>query len=122
MNTTDQKKIAKDFLVLVGTGKVEEGYQHVANDFIHHNQYFKGDRASLKLAMTEAHKEDPNEAIEVKNIYQDGDSVITHSLIKKKDMEIAVVHIFRFREDEIIELWDLGQKIEEDGPNENGLF
>tara|TARA_R110000796_G_scaffold88850_3_gene191833 strand:+ start:43799 stop:43912 length:114 start_codon:yes stop_codon:yes gene_type:complete len=37
-------------------------------------------------------------------------------------MEIAVVHIFRFKKERIIELWDLGQVISKDSPNENGLF
>jgi predicted SnoaL-like aldol condensation-catalyzing enzyme len=48
--------------------------------------------------------------------------VITHSLVVKQNMEIAVVHIFRFSGDKIVELWDLGQPIEKNSPNENGLF
>ena len=34
----------------------------------------------------------------------------------------AVVHIFRFEQDRVVELWDLGQPISKDSPNENGLF
>jgi predicted SnoaL-like aldol condensation-catalyzing enzyme len=32
------------------------------------------------------------------------------------------VHIFRFRGDKIVELWDLGQEVPESSPNENGMF
>lgn len=118
-----KKDIAKAFLKLAGSGKVQEAYdQFVASHFIHHNQYFKGDRESLKVAMEEAHKTEPNTFIDIKNYYQDGDTVITHSHVGKKDMDITVVHIFRFEHDKIVELWDLGQVIDKDSPNEHGAF
>lgn len=66
-------------------------------------------RQSLLTAMEEAHKSSPNKSIEVKYIYEDGDSVITHSLVKKENMDIAVVHIFRFENDKVVELWDLNK-------------
>jgi hypothetical protein len=34
----------------------------------------------------------------------------------------AVVHIFRFEHDRIAELWDVGQPVSKDSPNENGMF
>lgn len=118
-----KKEIAKSFLKLVGFGQVQEAFQKlVSEDFIHHNQYFKGDRESLKLAMEEAHETEPNTFIDIKNCYEDGDTVITHSHVGKEDMSIAVVHIFRFENDKIVELWDLGQVIEKDSPNEHGAF
>ncbi|WP_235295149.1 nuclear transport factor 2 family protein [Portibacter lacus] len=117
------KEIAKLFLELAGSGKVEEAFsKFVASDFIHHNQYFKGDRAALEQAMSDAHEKSPNKAIVIKYCYKDGDTIITHSLVEKEEMNIAVVHIFRFVEDKIVELWDLGQVIEKHSPNENGLF
>ena len=117
------KERAKAFLQLAGMGRVEEAFENfVANDFIHHNQYFEGSGASLKEAMMEAHLASPNESIEVKYEYMDGDTVITHSLVVKKDMSIAVVHIFKFEGDKISELWDLGQIIDKNSPNQYGLF
>lgn len=118
-----QKEIAKAFLQMAGSGKVKEAYeQFVSIDFIHHNQYFQGDRESLSNAMSEAHRTSPNKSIETKYCYEDADTVITHSLVTKETMDIAVVHIFRFSSDKIVELWDLGQVIEKNSPNENGLF
>ena len=117
------KEIAISFLKLAGFGNVEKAFNDFTSpDFIHHNQYFEGDRAALMLAMTEAHKNSANTAIEIKYSYTDGNTVITHSHIIKEDMEIAVVHIFRFEKNKIVELWDLGQVIEKDCPNEHGLF
>ena len=111
---------------MAGTGKVQEAYdRYIAPSFIHHNAYFKGDRLSLLTAMQEASKTSPNKSIEVKHIYEDGDTVITHSLVTRQDPkapEIAVVHIFRFEQDRVAELWDVGQPISEDSPNANGMF
>ena len=120
------KEAAKSFLKMAGMGRVQEAYdRYVAPSFIHHNQYFKGDRQSLLTAMQEASKTTPNKAIEIKHVYEDGDTVITHSVVTRQEPEapeIAVVHIFRFEQDRIVELWDLGQPISKDSPNENGVF
>ena len=117
------KEIAIAFLKSAGLGNVEKAFDnHTAYDFIHHNQYFRGDRESLKEAMKEVHQLSPNKSIEIKYCYSEGNTVITHSHVVKSDMEIAVIHIFRFKGDKIAELWDLGQVIEKESPNENGLF
>ncbi len=118
-----QNQIATSFLKMAGMGEVKEAFdQLVASEFIHHNQYFKGDRESLKTAMQDAHNTSPNQSITIKNTYVDGNTVITYSHVVKDDMEIAVVHIFRIEDEKIAELWDLGQIIDKDSPNENGLF
>ena len=120
------KEAAESFLTMAGTGKVQEAYaRYVAPSFIHHNQYFKGDRESLLAAMQDAANTSPNKSIDIRHVYEDGDTVITHSLVTRQDPQaqgIAVVHIFRFEHDRIAELWDLGQPISKESPNENGLF
>jgi predicted SnoaL-like aldol condensation-catalyzing enzyme len=126
MSMSKHKEAATSFLQMAGMGRVQEAYdQYVAPTFIHHNQHFKGDRQSLLNAMQEASKTSPNKSIDVKRVYEDGDTVITHSRVTRQDAgapEIAVVHIFRFEQDRIAELWDLGQPISKDSPNENGMF
>jgi predicted SnoaL-like aldol condensation-catalyzing enzyme len=123
---SNHKKAAESFLKMAGMGNVDDAYQqYVSPSFIHHNQYFKGDRQSLLTAMQEASKTSPNKSIEIKRIYEDGDTVITHSLVSRQDPkapDIAVVHIFRFEHDRIAELWDVGQPVSKDSPNENGMF
>jgi predicted SnoaL-like aldol condensation-catalyzing enzyme len=118
-----KKEIASAFLQSAATGNVKQAYEKfVDQKFIHHNQYFKGDRNSLLVAMEEAHHKAPNKTFEIKNIYEDANTVITHSLVIKETVNIAVVHIFRFEKDKIRELWDLGQVIDSNSPNENGPF
>jgi len=121
-----RKESAVKFLTMASAGQVEDAYAtFIAPEFLHHNPYFKGDRESLKSAMAEAHKTSPNKHFEVKRIFEDGDFVITHSLVvreKASDADVAVVHIFKFKGDRVVELWDLGQLLSKDSPNENGMF
>jgi len=118
-----QKEIAISFLQLAGLGNVDEAFdKYISKNFIHHNQYFKGDRESLKNAMAEDHMLRPNKSIDIKYCYEDTQTVITHSLVIKEVMQIAVVHIFRFENNQIAEAWDLGQIIDNASPNENGPF
>lgn len=120
------KDAATTFLKMASAGKVQAAYdQFIAPSFIHHNQYFQGDRQSLLDAMREASETSPNKAIDIKYVYEDGDTVITHSHVTRQDPaapDVAVVHIFRFEGDHIVELWDVGQLISKQSPNKNGLF
>ena len=76
-------------------------------------------------AMQEAARTTPNRSIEIKHVYEDGDRVIVQSLVTRQEADapkIAVVHIFRFEQDRVAELWDVAQPISADSPNENGMF
>ena len=119
------KEISKDFLTLCAFGNPGEAFKlYIGNNFKHHNAYFKGDANSLIIAMEESAKENPNKIFEVRQIIQDGDLVVLHSYIKQaeNDLEIAVVHILKFDNSKIIELWDIVQSFPEDEENENGMF
>ena len=121
-----RKDSAVKFLKLAGFGQADDAFKKfIAPSFIHHNQYFRGDRESLKSAMAEAHRTSPNELIDVKRVFEDGDCVVTHSRVvrsKPGEPDIAVMHIFRFEGDKVAELWDLGQLVDKNSPNENGMF
>lgn len=121
----NKKELAAGFLRTIAAGDVRGAYERfAAPTFIHHNQYFKGDRQSLMLAMEEAGKAHPQMQLDIKMIIEEGDRVMTYSHVKHKpgDLGVAVVHISRFHNDKIVELWDLGQQISNESPNENGLF
>ncbi len=128
MNTitsNSHKQSAISFLQLASSGNVRQAYEtYVAPDFRHHNPYFRGDAESLAAGMEENAKKYPEKVLEVLHALEDGDLVALHSRIRlaSDSPEIAVVHIFRFENDRIIELWDLGQPVPKDSPNENGMF
>tara|TARA_R100001369_G_C3323767_1_gene169381 strand:+ start:2036 stop:2404 length:369 start_codon:yes stop_codon:yes gene_type:complete len=122
MNTNKER--AKDFLILAARGDSREAFKcHVGNPFKHHNAYFKGDANSLMVAMEEAAKDQPNKVFEVLRALEDGNLVSIHSRIKPQDSpEMAVIHIFKFKEDKIVELWDFGQVVPDNMVNKHGMF
>ncbi len=119
------KDMAVSFLNMVVEGKIREAYdKYTSPDFRHHNAYFKGDRESLLVAMEESHTQFPNKVFKVKRIFGDKDLIAVYSsmqLMLAAD-PIAVVHMFRFENDLIVEMWDVGQQTPENLPNENGMF
>ena len=90
--TSQEAAIA--FLKMAGSGSVRVAYdKFVATNFIHHNQCFKGDRQSLMIAMEEASKTHPNKSIDIKHIYQDADTVVTHSLVTRQDPQAESIAV-----------------------------
>lgn len=123
--TKELKQAAMDFLRLASSGNVQEAYdRYIADNFRHHNAYFKGDRQSLLTAMKENAAKNPDKIFAIHRALQDGDLVAVHSHVKQNagDPGAAVVHIFRFEGNRVVELWDLGQAVEKDSINENGMF
>jgi predicted SnoaL-like aldol condensation-catalyzing enzyme len=105
----NQKESAVTFLKMAGNGDVRAAYdKFIAPNFIHHNQYFKGDRESLMKAMEEAHKTSPNKSIEVKHVCQDGNTVITHSQVLRRDPNVAPIAVAIFLDLKIIESLSFG--------------
>jgi predicted SnoaL-like aldol condensation-catalyzing enzyme len=120
-----RKQAAISFMQLVASGKVREAYQnYIGPNFRHHNPFFKGDADSLRLGMEENAAKNPDKVIEVQHALEDGDLVAVHSRVRQNpdDRGGALVHIFRFHGDRVVELWDIGQPVPEDSPNENGMF
>jgi len=120
------KEAAKDFLRMAAAGQVREAYRaYVSADCRHHNPYFRGDVESLMLAMEESAAKHPNKVLEIHRVIGDGDLVAVHShvVLSPEDSKgMALVHIFRFEGEKIIELWDIGQALPEIIPNEHGMF
>lgn len=119
------KEKAVSFLQLVASGEIRKAYEaYVGPDFRHHNPYFRGDAESLMLAMEDSAAKNPDKAFAVKQVIGEGDLVAVHSHVKQnqEDLGGVVVHIFRFQNDRIVELWDVGQPIPENSPNEYGML
>jgi predicted SnoaL-like aldol condensation-catalyzing enzyme len=120
-----KKDIAIAFLRLASSGKVREAYEkYVHLDFRHHNPYFPGDRASLLTGMEESAAKFPNKEFEVMRALEDRDLVAVHGKVRLTPDSpwIALVHIFRFEGNQIIEEWEVGQEVPKDTPNKNGVL
>ena len=118
------RETAINFLKLASSGKLDEAYALTSANFRHHNAYFAGDAESLKAGMADAAKQFPDTKLEVKRALEEGDTVAVHSRLQHspETAEIAVVHIFRFEDGQIVELWDVGMEEPKDSPNKNGMF
>lgn len=115
-----QKQIAQHFLMLCAKGQSREAFDlYAGKDFIHHNPYFKGDAQTLIKAMEEEAIRNPSKIFEVHRALEEGDLVAVHSHIRQdaNDLGVAVIHIFRFNDGRIAELWDVGQAVPADRIN-----
>ena len=116
------KQTAIDFLQRAASGDVDNAYRLVAPNFRHHNPYFASGAEALKAGMRENAIKNPNKAFEVQRAIAEGPLVAVHSRVQMAAMTIAVVHIFRFEDGRIAELWDIGQPQPEPMVNELGMF
>ena len=124
-NRGSRKESALSFLRLASSGKVREAYDtYVGPNFKHHNPYYRGDAKSLAAGMEENHGKFPGTTLEVQRALEEGDLVAVYSCVhlKPDGPKVAVVHMFRFEQGRIVELWDVGQVIPEDSSNEYGMF
>src|SRR5687768_14697771 len=123
--STNNKEAAADFLRQVASGNIHEAFRlYAADNLVHHNPWFKSDAHSLMLAMEESHQQRPNKHFDVQHVLQDGDLVAVHSWLRQQttDRGMAVVHLLRFENNRIAELWDIGQQVPEEMENERGMF
>jgi predicted SnoaL-like aldol condensation-catalyzing enzyme len=125
MADLNNKEMAVQFLKLVIDGEIDKAYNDYVNfDGKHHNPYFPKGFSVLKEGMKENHVQFPNKQFNIKNILADGDLVAIHSHLSFKEGEpgMIVVHLFRFKNGKIVEMWDCGQPIQANSPNTDGTF
>ncbi len=122
---TNKKEMAQHFLKLTSKGKSREAFKlYVGANFKHHNVYFRGDADTLMKAMEEDAKINPDKVFEIQRALEDGELVAVHSRFKQNpnDTDWAVIHIFSFENDKILELWDFAQAAPDEMVNKNGMF
>jgi predicted SnoaL-like aldol condensation-catalyzing enzyme len=124
MNAT-RKNAAVDFLQMVVRGEFDKAYgKHMAHGGVHHNPYFAAGFEALKQGMKDNHAQFPSKSIAVKSVIGEGDLVAVHSqvVLKPGTPGLAAVHIFRFKGDKVVELWDVAQEVPASSPNKDGMF
>ncbi len=120
-----RRDAAVAFLREVAAGRAREAFaKHVAPGFRHHNPHFPAGADALMRAMADAAKRNPGLQVEVQRTLEDGDLVAVHSRIRMHagDRDHATVHLFRFEDGRIAELWDIGQDAPDASPNQDGMF
>ena len=126
MSGTDtQKETAIDFLRLTARGQVDDAFaRHAAAGFRHHNPHFGADAATLQAAMKENAGRFPHMVFEVQRALAEGPLVAVHSraVMEEGGTELAIVHILRFEDGRIAEMWDIAQAAPVPMANRDGMF
>ncbi len=129
-----RKDLAVAFLELVGSGRPREGLRLFAPDCKTHNPYTAGGMAALIEAMVAVQQERGEGVIKgskadfkliIRQVLAEGDMVAVHTQLvspRPSDGGLRQVHLFRFRDDKIIEYWDITQQVPENAPNAAGAF
>lgn len=117
--------MAVAFLRMVADGQVREAYRrYVGNGFKHHNPYFRQGAEELMAAMEENAAIFPHRIFEVQRALAEGELAAVHSRMHKnlKDPGATVVHLFRFAEERIVELWEVAQPVPDGSRNGDGVW
>jgi predicted SnoaL-like aldol condensation-catalyzing enzyme len=124
-DTNTQKETAIDFLRLTARGQVDDAFaRYAAPGFRHHNPHFAADAATLQAAMKENAGRFPHMVFEVQRALADGPLVAVHSraVLEEGGAELAIVHILRFEDGRIAEMWDIAQAAPVPMANRDGMF
>jgi predicted SnoaL-like aldol condensation-catalyzing enzyme len=125
MSELSLKDAGVAFLQMTASGQVEQAFARFAGPrFRHHNPYFAGDAAAIKAGMLANAARFPDMLFEVQRAIAEGPLVVVHSRARMQAgaPDIAIVHILRFEDGLIAEMWDIGQVQPEPMPNEHGMF
>ncbi|WP_075791645.1 nuclear transport factor 2 family protein [Massilia putida] len=124
-DTITLKETATDFLRLTARGQVDEAFaRYTAPGFRHHNPHVGADADTLRAAMKENAGRFPHMVFEVQRAIAEGPLVAVHSraVMEEGGMELAIVHILRFEEGRIAEMWDIAQAAPVPMANRDGMF
>ncbi len=119
------RQAAVDFLERSSSGRAKHALsQFGSSDFVHHNPFFPADGAALAEAMERNARQNPAKVLEIQRTVAEGPLVVVHSKVRQRpeDRPVATVHIFRFENGRIAELWDVAQPEPADMPNRTGMF
>ncbi len=120
----DNAQRARDFLEAARAGNIAVARAMVTATALHHNMYFAAEMTVLIDAIAAASVQFPDSTFTPKRIITDGDMVVIHSHVTHQPgaVGMAVFHMLRFDGELIAELWDVGQAISADSPNQAGMF
>lgn len=109
------KTIAQEFLMMIIDGEITEAFdKHVAVDgFTHHNHYTPAGREELIRGMQGNHDNFPDKIFTIEMTIEEDDKVMVYSTMKftPEHAGLRIVHIFRFVDDQIVEMRDVAMQL-----------
>jgi predicted SnoaL-like aldol condensation-catalyzing enzyme len=119
------KKLVLDFYQqFFGDKDIRAADKYLAPNYIQHNPLAATGRAAVKAFFTPffANPAIPKTKIDVRRVAADGDLVWLHIRSKTTGAERAVVDIFRVKDGQIVEHWDVIQPVPAKSANPNTMF
>jgi predicted SnoaL-like aldol condensation-catalyzing enzyme len=129
-----RKEAAIKFLSLIAVGRPKDGLVFFTPDCITHNPYTAGDMDALTDAMIAVQKQGSAGIVKgstadfklsIRQVLAEGDLVAVHTTLSSSNPSaggLRQIHLFRFKDDKIVEYWDITQFIPEGAPNAAGAF
>lgn len=114
--------MAVQFLQLIVDRKIDEAFQLVDMDGKHHTPFYPAGFAALHNGMKANDTHIPEKKLTVHQVIAENDLVSVFVHLALKPYEMAVVYIFKFKNNKIVEMWDCGMPIPEDIKNTDGVF
>lgn len=98
--------------------------KYIGNQYIQHSPSVEDGTQGLKKRMDLFRTLYPYSHIEIKRVAADGDYVFLHlhAIMVPNTKGFAVVDIFRFENNKIVEHWDAIQEVPNKSANNNGMF
>lgn len=121
----ENKKAAVDYLNMIVEGRIDEAYEkYIDMNGKHHNAYHESGFEALKKGMKDNDAQFPNKKYEIKHVLADDELVSIHGrmILDPGKTEVSVVHLMKFKNGRIVEMWDCGQIIPAHLPNKDGMF
>lgn len=110
---------------MVVAGDVDQAFERYFDwGGTHHNVFTPPGLAALRKGMNEAHARFPEKEFTIHHVLGDEDLVAVHSRLSLENDQppMSVVHLFRFSNGKIVEMWDVAQAIPNDSLNTVGAF
>lgn len=95
-----------------------------SKNFVEHSPHISGGREGLFKLFQGRYKEYPKLSMSIKRSASEGDLVWLHLHVKRTPdaLGAALMHIFRMKDDMIVEHWGVGQPVPEEPKNKNTMF
>lgn len=114
------KESAVEFMQMIIAGDIDAAYEkYVDMKGRHHNVHTPAGFEALKKGMKESHETFPNKEFTIQHVIGEDDLVAVHShlVLQKGAVELMLVHLLRFENAKIVEMWDIAQQTPTDSGN-----
>jgi predicted SnoaL-like aldol condensation-catalyzing enzyme len=97
--------------------------EFIAVDYIQHNPKFGNGRAALQAFLGGLFEALPQGRFEIARLVAEDDLVVAHTLFRAQpgDRGTAVADVYRLRDGELVEHWDVKEEVPETSVNSNTM-